>query len=62
MKNGIQNLPQLNNRSLINSYQKKQREKINNIIVIKQDFKNSITHWQCIKKIERLKRSLQNKE
>ena len=57
----IQNSYGLNNGNLCNSYQNKEKEKKSNNFTIKQDFKNSITHWQYKKKVDKFIRTLQNK-
>lgn len=56
----IQDFHRTDDRNTFNSYQDRQREKSNNNYIIKEDFKKSITRWQCKKKIDKLRRSLQN--
>ncbi len=61
MRNEIENFHRLNNRSIFDSNQSKQKENKSNNSTLKQDFKNSVAHWQCKKKLDKLVRSLQNK-
>ncbi len=61
MTKEIQDLYRINDRNIFNSYQVKQKEKINNNYIIKEDFKTSIQQWQRKKKIDNLIRKLENK-
>lgn len=61
MRNEIKNFHRLNNRNLFVSNQNKQKENKSNNPNLKQDFKNSVAHWQCKKKVDKLVRTLQNK-
>lgn len=60
MPKEIQDFYRIYDRNPYNSFQDKQKEKRNNNHTIKEDFKNSIAHWQCKKKADKLIRKLQN--
>jgi len=60
MTKEIQDFYRIYDRNPYNSFQDKQKEKRNNNCIIKEDFKNSIAHWQCKKKVDKLIRKLQN--
>jgi hypothetical protein len=49
-------------RNYLNLYQERQNEKKNNDGIIKQEFKNSIANWKLRNKLNKLTRSLQNRE
>lgn len=61
MRKIVQNTHQLNGRNSFNSYKDTQKEKDVILYTIKNDFKNSIAHWQCKKKVDKLIHILQKK-
>ncbi len=61
MTKEIQDLYRINDRNIFNSYRVKQKEKINNNCITKEDFKASMKQWQRKKKIDNLIRKLENK-
>lgn len=56
-----QDFHQIDDRNPFNSYQDKHKDKKNNNYTLKKDYKNSIAHWQCKKKVNKLIKSLQYK-
>ncbi|MFX1503231.1 MAG: hypothetical protein ACFFDH_19880 [Promethearchaeota archaeon] len=63
MTKNIKNFSQVNRNNSFSSYIATQVEEDKNYIVytIKEDFKNSVAHWQYKKKISKLKKILRNK-